>query len=108
MAQLPWSTVEELIDRNGLPKLTENSVVDVNILHAQLISARRDDVAIEHGETIPDQSCIAVGIHQRDHRAMAALSISAPTERLLNRREEYLRVARRTARRIVQNAIPPH
>ncbi|OBB83322.1 IclR family transcriptional regulator [Mycolicibacterium peregrinum] len=108
MAQLPWSTVEELIDRNGLPRLTENSVVDVNILHAQLISARRDDVAIEHGETIPDQSCIAVGIHQRDHRAIAALSISAPTERLLNRREEYIRIARRTAHSLVQNAVPPH
>ena len=108
MAQLPWSTVEELVDRTGLPRLTENSVVDVNILHTQLISARRDDVAIEHGETILDQSCIAVGIHQRDRRAIAALSISAPTERLLSRREEYLRIARRTARSLVQNAVPPH
>ena len=108
MAQLPWSTVEELVDRTGLPRLTENSVVDVNILHTQLISARRDDVAIEHGETILDQSCIAVGIHQRDRRAIAALSISAPTERLLGRREEYLRIARRTARSLVQNAVPPH
>lgn len=107
MAQLPWSTVEELIARTGLPRLTDNSVVDVNILHAQLISARRDDVATDHGETIPDHSCIAVGIHQRDHRAIAALSISAPTERLLNRREEYIRIARRTARTLVQNTVPP-
>lgn len=108
MAQLPWPAVEELIYRTGLRRLTGNSVVDVNILHAQLISARRDDVATEHGETIPDHSCIAVGIHQRDHRAMAALSISAPTERLLSRREEYIRIARRTARGLVQNAVPPH
>ena len=108
MAQLPWSTVEELVDRTGLPRLTDNSVVDMNILHTQLITARRDDVAIEHGENIPDQSCIAVGIHQRDRRAIAALSISAPTERLLGRREEYLRIARRTARSLVQNAAPPH
>ena len=108
MAQLPWSAVEELIDRNGLPRLTENSVTDVNILRAQLISVRRDDIATEHGETIPDQSCIAVGIHQRDRRPIAALSISAPTERLRNRRDEYLRIARRTARGLVQNEIPPH
>jgi DNA-binding IclR family transcriptional regulator len=108
MAQLPWPTVEELIDRNGLPRLTENSVIDVKILHTQLISARRDDVAIEHGETVPGQSCIAVGIHQRDHRVMAALSISVPTERLLGRSEEYSRIARRTARSLVANAVSPH
>ncbi|WP_454787858.1 IclR family transcriptional regulator [Mycolicibacterium lutetiense] len=108
MAQLPWSAVEELIDRNGLPKLTEKSVTDVSILRAQLISVRRDDIAIENGETIPDQSCIAVGIHQRDRRPIAALSISAPTDRLLNRRDEYLRIARRTARSLVQNEMPPH
>jgi DNA-binding IclR family transcriptional regulator len=106
MAQLPWQAVEELIDRNGLPRFTENSVVDVNDLRAQLISAQRDDVAIEHGETYPDQSCIAVGIHQRDRRAIAALSISAPTERLMNRREAYFRIARRTARSLVQNEVP--
>lgn len=108
MAQLPWPAVQELIERNGLPRFTEKSIVDVDLLRAQLISARRDDLAMEHGETFPGQSCIAVGIHQRDRRAIAALSISAPTERLRNRREEYLRIARRTARSLVQNELPSH
>ena len=40
MAQPPWPKVQERIDRNGLPALTENSVSDINILRAQLISAR--------------------------------------------------------------------
>ena len=108
MAQLPWPTVEERIERSGLPKFTEKSVDDVNIFRAQLISARRDGVAMEYGETFPGQSCVAVGIYQRDHRAIAALSISVPTERLLSRSEEYCRIARRTARSLViQNEVPP-
>lgn len=69
MAQLPWPKVQERIDRNGLPALTENSVSDINILRAQLISARRHDIATEHGETIAGQSYIA------------ALSICVPSAR---------------------------
>jgi DNA-binding IclR family transcriptional regulator len=105
MAQLPWPTVEELIEQNGLPRFTKNSVVDVDVFRAQLLSAQQDDVAMEHGETFPGQSCIAVGVYQRDRRAIAALSISTPTERLLKRSEEYARIARRTAGALVQQGV---
>lgn len=102
MAQLPWPKVQERINRYGLPSFTHNSVSDVNVLRAQLISAQRDDVATEHGETIVGQSCIAVGVYQTERRAIAALSISMPTDRMRCRFEEYVRIARRTARAVVQ------
>lgn len=108
MAQLPWPTVQECIDRHGLPTLTENSIADVNVFRNQLISARRDDAAMDTGETFLGQSCIAVGIYQRERQAVAALSISMPTERLVNRSEEYVRIARRTARSFVQQGVSPH
>jgi DNA-binding IclR family transcriptional regulator len=105
MAQLPWPKVQERIDRYGLPALTENSVSDISILRAQLISARRHDIAMEHGETIAGQSCAAVGIYQRERHIIAALSICAPSERMRVRCEEYVRVARRTARTLIQQGI---
>ena len=105
MAQLPWPKVQERIDRYGLPHLTENSVSDVNAFRAQLISARRDGAATEHGETFVGQSCTAVGIYQRERQAIAALSISMPTERMQNRGEECLRIARRSARILLQQGI---
>src|SRR5258708_20336479 len=61
MAQLPWPKVQERIDRYGLPALTENSVSDISILRAQLISARRHAIAMEHGETIAGTSIVAAG-----------------------------------------------
>jgi DNA-binding IclR family transcriptional regulator len=105
MAQLPWSKVQERIDRYGLPALTENSVSDIDILRAQLISARRHDIATEHGETIAGQSCIAVGISHRERHPIAALSICVPSDRMRSRCEEYVLVARRTTRALLQQCI---
>ncbi|WP_354526024.1 IclR family transcriptional regulator C-terminal domain-containing protein [Mycolicibacterium sp. 624] len=59
------------------------------------------------GETVVGQSCIAVGVYQAERRPIAALSISMPTERMQYRLEEYLRIARRTDRAVVQQGISP-
>jgi DNA-binding IclR family transcriptional regulator len=105
MTQLPWSKAQEWIDRYGLPRLTENSISDVNVLRAQLIAARDRDIAVEHGETIVGQSCVAVGIYPRERHAIAALSICVPSEKLQTCHEEYARIARRTARTLLRQGI---
>ncbi|MDV3125928.1 IclR family transcriptional regulator [Mycobacterium sp. 21AC1] len=105
MAQLPWHKVQERIDRYGLPILTQNSVSDIKVLRAQLVSARRNDFATEHGETLGGWSCIAVGIYQNERRMVAALSISMPTERMQYRFEEYIRIARRTSRAVLEQGV---
>jgi DNA-binding IclR family transcriptional regulator len=101
MAQLPWQKVQEGIDLHGLPRLTEKTVTDVDIFRAQLASARRRGIAFEHGETLVGRSCIAVGIRQREHQVIAALSICAPTARMHNRHADYARIALRTARSVL-------
>lgn len=105
MAQLPWSKTQEWIDQCGLQSLTENSISDVNVLRAQLIAARGRDVAMEHGETVVGQSCVAVGIYSRERHAIAALSICVPSGKLRSRHEEYVRIARRTARTLLRQGI---
>ncbi len=102
MAQLPWSKLEERIDRTGLPAVTENSIADLNVLRAQLVSSRHSGLAMEHGEAIVGQSCVAVGIYQREHYPVAALSICVPSERMRIRCEDYARVARRAVRNLLQ------
>jgi len=84
MAQLPWPKVQERIDRYGLPALTENSVSDIRTLRAQLISARRHDIAVEHGETIAGQSCVAVGIYQRARLSFTRRRIESMQKLWLN------------------------
>lgn len=97
MAQLPWAQVQVRIVQDGLAAQTENTVCDPEVLRAQLISARNNDMAIEHGETIIGKSCVAVGIYQHEQCAVGALSISTPTEKMRARAEEYVRIARRAA-----------
>lgn len=105
MAQLPWSKVQEWIERYGLPAITQNSISEVEVLRAQLMSSRLNGVAIEHGETLVGQSCVAVGIFQRDRHAVAALSICVPSDRMRSRGEEYVRIARRAAQNLLQPSI---
>jgi DNA-binding IclR family transcriptional regulator len=108
MAQRPWPKLQERIQQYGLPALTVNSVSDIDVFRKQLTCARDNDLAVEHGETVLGQSCLAVGIYDREHRVIAALSICTPSETMHARHAEFARIARRAAytlsARIVKNA----
>lgn len=105
MAQLPWPEVLERVERHGLPAVTPSSISDLEVLAAQLRSAQREGIAIEHGETVVGQSCIAVGLYQRERHAMAALSICVPSDRMRTRRDEYVRIARRAVQSLLQPGL---
>jgi DNA-binding IclR family transcriptional regulator len=108
IAQLPRPKLRERIEQHGMPALTANSVSDIDVFRKQLSYAREDDLAVEHGETVMGQSCLAVGIYAREHRVLAALSICTPTETMHARHEEFARIARRAARTLLKQGISSH
>jgi DNA-binding IclR family transcriptional regulator len=108
MAQLPWPKLRERIEQYGLPALTVNSVSDIDVFRKQLTCARQDDLAVEHGETVIGQSCLAVGIYARERRVLAALSICTPSETMHSRHEEFARIARKAARSLLKQGISSH
>jgi DNA-binding IclR family transcriptional regulator len=108
MAQLPWPKLQERIEQYGLPALTVNSVSDIDVFRKQLTCARQDDLAVEHGETVIGQSCLAVGIYARERRVLAALSICTPSETMHSRHEEFARIARKAARSLLKQGISSH
>jgi DNA-binding IclR family transcriptional regulator len=108
MAQLPWPKLQERIEQYGLPALTVNSVSDIEVFRKQLTCARENDLAVEHGETVIGQSCLAVGICARERRVIAALSICTPSETMHARHEEFARIARRAARTLLKQGISAH
>ena len=57
------------------------------------------------GETVIGQSCLAVGIYEREHRVIAALSICTPTETMHARHDEFARIARKAARTLLTQGI---
>lgn len=108
MAQLPWPKLQERIEQYGLRALTVNSVSDIEVFRKQLTCARENDLAVEHGETVIGQSCLAVGICARERRVIAALSICTPSETMHARHEEFARIARRAARTLLNQGISAH
>jgi DNA-binding IclR family transcriptional regulator len=102
IAQRPWPKVQERIEQYGLPALTVNSVSSIDVFRKQLTCARENDLAVEHGETVIGQSCLAVGIYAREHRVLAALSICTPTETMHSRHEDFAWIARKAARCIAR------
>jgi DNA-binding IclR family transcriptional regulator len=106
LAQFPWPKLQERIEQQyGMPAFTVNSVTDIGVLRKQLICARENDLAVEHGETIVGQSCLAVGIYEREERVIAALSICTSTETMHARHEEFARIARGAARSLLKQGI---
>ncbi|MBU8808202.1 IclR family transcriptional regulator [Mycolicibacterium goodii] len=107
MAQLSWAKVQERIDRYGLPALTANTVGDADGFRAQLSNVHQRGFAIEHGEAVIGHSCIAVGLYECERRMIAALAICTPSTTMRARQDEYVRIAQRTARTLLQHDASP-
>jgi DNA-binding IclR family transcriptional regulator len=105
LAQLPWPKVQKRIEQYGLPALTVNSVSDIDVFRKQFTCARVNDLAVEHGETVIGQSCLAVGIYGRERQVIAALSICTPSETMHARHEEFAGIARTAACTLLKQGI---
>ena len=76
----------------GLPRLTEQTITDVETLLAQLEAVRRGELAMEREESTDQQACWAAPL-RRKGTVFAALSISVP---LFRCREEKIELVRRS------------
>lgn len=81
LASLPEKRVDEIIDRWGLPRATENTITDREKLHEELALIRERGYAIDHEERTEGLACIAAPV-QLEAEILGAISISAPTQRL--------------------------
>ena len=68
--------------RTGLPKFTENTLIDPEHLTRELEKIRRQGYALDNEEAEKGVSCIGAGIYNDEGRLVAGLSVSAPSDRL--------------------------
>jgi IclR family KDG regulon transcriptional repressor len=81
LAYLPESQLAELLPFRWLPPRTERTIVDLEVLKAELTLVRERRYAIDNQENEVGVKCVAVPIF--DHKGIAAaLSISGPIERM--------------------------
>lgn len=72
----------EYARRTGLPKYTDNTLIDADSLARELEKIRRQGYAFDNEEAEKGVSCIGAGIYNDEGRLVAGLSVSAPSDRL--------------------------
>lgn len=83
--------------RTGLPRYTENTFTDADLLAREIDKIRRQGYAMDDEEAEKGVSCIGAGIFNDEGRLVAGLSVSAPSDRL---DKNWSAQVRQTAERI--------
>lgn len=106
LAHLPDSRVERIVDRSGLPRGTESTIVDRDRLLVELDRIRDQGFAIEDEERRVGILSVAVPIMDVDaEEVVAAISVSGPKRRLTAADSDELRPEIRNAVRSRANVI---
>lgn len=82
LAQLPEARVDEILDRHGLPRVTENTITDRGELREQLETIRDRGIAFESGEQQAGYHSIAATIGGWDDPVLGSLYVAGPPDRM--------------------------
>jgi IclR family KDG regulon transcriptional repressor len=90
LSGLSESDVLSIINANGLPRYTENTITSVEALMEELSIIRRQGYAIDNEEREEGVMCIAAPVKDRYGTIIAAISISGPASRFEQERMDSL------------------
>jgi DNA-binding IclR family transcriptional regulator len=82
LATFPEDRVREIVDEHGLPAETEETVTETDELFAELDAVRERGVAFNRGESIPKLNAVGVPITDSGGKAIGAISVSGPSNRV--------------------------
>lgn len=81
LANMPHERVEEILDRTGLPEITENSLATREELYDELELIRERGYALDNEERVQGMRCVGAPITGSDGGIIGAVSVSGPTSR---------------------------
>jgi IclR family acetate operon transcriptional repressor len=82
MAHLPRERVNEIVERHELSASTPNTITDREILDDELARIREEGVAFDDEERIAGLRCVAAPILSKNDRALGAISVAGPSNRV--------------------------
>lgn len=82
MAYLPESEIDRIIKTYGIPKITDQTIIDAQELKKELAATARRGYAIDNSEHEEGVRCVAAPIQSRMGDISASISISGPTQRI--------------------------
>lgn len=91
LAFLSDDELERRLSGVKLEALTERSITEIDVLHAQLTRVRDEGVASEECESNTDVACVAAPVWNAQSENVAAMSISVPVARMGRERLHELR-----------------
>lgn len=103
LAFSPPPVVQQVVDA-GLRPMTPYSIAVPEILVEQLQEVRQSGVAFEYEEAVRGFQCVAAPVLDQEHMAIAAVSVSVP----LGRDVQRLAPAVRTAAAGIARVLDPH
>jgi DNA-binding IclR family transcriptional regulator len=82
LAALPRAAVERIVERDGLPERTGNTITDPERLFAELETVAERGYAINDEEEIEGLRAVGAPIRDQDGAVVGSISVSGPTSRL--------------------------
>lgn len=80
LALLPEKRVRDILERTGMAQHTSATITEPDAMVAHLVGVRQHGYAVDDGEQEVGVRCVAVALPSP--RALAAVSVSAPTMRM--------------------------
>jgi DNA-binding IclR family transcriptional regulator len=76
LAYLPEKRVESIIDKHGLPELTENTITERESLYDELSEIREQGVAFDKEESVRNIRCVAAPIRTDSGDVLGSISVA--------------------------------
>lgn len=107
LAELPDERVRNIIDRHGLPAMTEHTITDSEALFSELEDVRERGYALDMEEAKPGLRCVAASVNSENSPLHGAVSVAAPKSRMQGTRldEEVPEMVKGAANVIELNSI---
>jgi IclR family KDG regulon transcriptional repressor len=103
LAHLPWERVLQILDKQGLPALTPNTITDPEELHRELRNVREQGYAYDFAEAELELCCVAAPIRDHSGEVVASMSLSVPSYRFEDYREKYRTLIVSTTQKVSEN-----
>lgn len=103
LAYRPWVEVVEVLEREGMPALTPNTITTPEEFHEELERVRGRGYAYDIEEAVLELCCIAVPIRIYTGEVVASMSLSVPAYRFSASEEKYRTVLCEKAREVSRN-----
>ncbi len=103
LAGLPADQAQRMLKERRLIRFTPTTIIDHRRLARELKAIRRQGYALDNEETFPGIRCVAAPLIDGDGQVRAAISVTAPSQRMGERRQaEMCKLVTDTAARITE------